>query len=92
MSRCFGAVFGFGTPKKIVFLMCGICGIASADREYAIGENTLYAMRDILSHRGPHDAADYLAPGIALGSRRLAILDLSNRGHMPMTLRMAVTG
>ena len=65
--------------------MCGICGIASADREYAIGESTLYAMRDILSHRGPDDAGHYLAPGIALGSRRLAILDLSNRGHMPMS-------
>jgi asparagine synthase (glutamine-hydrolysing) len=41
-------------------------------------------MRDSLTHRGPDDAGDYVAPGVALGSRRLAILDLSPRGHMPM--------
>ena len=42
-------------------------------------------MRDVLHHRGPDDAGHYLAPGIGLGSRRLAILDLSERGHMPMS-------
>jgi asparagine synthase (glutamine-hydrolysing) len=42
-------------------------------------------MRDSMRHRGPDDAGSYLAPGIALGSRRLAILDLSRRGHMPMS-------
>ena len=41
-------------------------------------------MRDALYHRGPDDAGEYRAPGIALGTRRLAILDLSERGHMPM--------
>jgi len=39
----------------------------------------------MLMHRGPDDAGHYLSPGIALGSRRLAILDLSKRGHMPMS-------
>jgi asparagine synthase (glutamine-hydrolysing) len=42
-------------------------------------------MRDVLTHRGPDDAGQHLAPGVALGSRRLAILDLSERGHMPMS-------
>jgi asparagine synthase (glutamine-hydrolysing) len=65
--------------------MCGICGIVSSDRAYPVPESTLVAMRDILTHRGPDDAGHYLAPGIALGSRRLAILDLSERGHMPMS-------
>jgi asparagine synthase (glutamine-hydrolysing) len=65
--------------------MCGICGIVSADRTYRIEESTLAAMCDSLTHRGPDDAGDYLRPGIALGSRRLAILDLSERGHMPMS-------
>jgi len=65
--------------------MCGICGIALIDREYPIPETEFLAMRDILTHRGPDDAGQYLAPGIALGSRRLAILDLSERGHMPMS-------
>src|SRR5882724_13579567 len=65
--------------------MCGICGIASIDQGYPISESGFLAMRDILTHRGPDDAGHYLAPGIALGSRRLAILDLSERGRMPMS-------
>src|SRR5207253_2749017 len=65
--------------------MCGICGMVSSDRTYPIAESRLLAMRESLIHRGPDDAGQYLAPGIALGSRRLAILDLSERGHMPMS-------
>jgi asparagine synthase (glutamine-hydrolysing) len=65
--------------------MCGICGIVASDHAYPIAESTLLAMRDSLIHRGPDDAGHYLAPGVALGSRRLAILDLSERGHMPMS-------
>jgi asparagine synthase (glutamine-hydrolysing) len=64
--------------------MCGICGIAFGDRTRTASEANLSAMRDILTHRGPDDAGMYIAPGIALGARRLAILDLSARGHMPM--------
>lgn len=41
-------------------------------------------MRDSLRHRGPDDAGSYLAAGVALGSRRLSVIDLSKRGHMPM--------
>ena len=64
--------------------MCGICGIVSRERSEQIDEEILLAMRDALTHRGPDDAGHYMAPGIALGSRRLSILDLSPRGHMPM--------
>ena len=55
-----------------------------------MGENspprhsTLLAMRDAMTHRGPDDAGIRMSPGCALLSRRLAILDLSPRGHMPM--------
>jgi asparagine synthase (glutamine-hydrolysing) len=43
-------------------------------------------MTAALSHRGPDDAGKWLDPqaGIALGHRRLAILDLSRAGHQPM--------
>jgi asparagine synthase (glutamine-hydrolysing) len=43
-------------------------------------------MRDSLQHRGPDDAGLWRSPthGVTLGSRRLAILDLSPRGHQPM--------
>ncbi len=43
-------------------------------------------MRDRLHHRGPDDAGYWLDvhAGIALGHRRLSILDLSSLGHQPM--------
>jgi asparagine synthase (glutamine-hydrolysing) len=64
--------------------MCGINGIVHRDPSHPMYETDLLAMRDVLVHRGPDDAGHYLAPGVGLGSRRLAILDLSERGRMPM--------
>lgn len=65
--------------------MCGICGIVYKDQNHRASQAELVAMRDSLTPRGPDDAGHYLAPGVCLGSRRLAILDLSERGHMPMS-------
>jgi asparagine synthase (glutamine-hydrolysing) len=65
--------------------MCGICGVATRDASAVVETQTLLAMRDSMERRGPDDAGHYIAPGVALGSRRLAIIDLSNRGHMPMS-------
>lgn len=65
--------------------MCGICGLANwGDSE------TLVRMTQVQAHRGPDDAGVWehrLADGalFGLGSRRLAILDLSASGHMPMS-------
>lgn len=39
---------------------------------------------DRLAHRGPDDRGIFMAPGVLLGHRRLAILDLSPAGHQPM--------
>ena len=41
-------------------------------------------MTDVISHRGPDDDGFYVAPGIALGHRRLSIIDVSSHGHQPM--------
>ena len=65
--------------------MCGICGFVSSDLESRIDPGVLLGMRDSLEHRGPDDAGYYLGRGIGLGSRRLSILDLSQRAHMPMS-------
>lgn len=65
--------------------MCGICGIVSRDPSEIVEIAALIAMRDSMERRGPDDAGHYIAPGVALGSRRLAIIDLSDRGHMPMS-------
>lgn len=74
--------------------MCGITGAVWFEPALAIASHTLDAMTDALTHRGPddrgtflqpltHDAAGLL-PGIALGFRRLSIIDLEG-GHQPMT-------
>ena len=64
--------------------MCGICGIVDAYPDGRVDPGVLVRMRDSLAHRGPDDAGVHVAPGVGLGSRRLSILDLSTRGHMPM--------
>jgi asparagine synthase (glutamine-hydrolysing) len=44
-------------------------------------------MTDALSHRGPDDDGHFqdVAAGVALGHRRLSVIDLSPEGHQPMT-------
>jgi asparagine synthase (glutamine-hydrolysing) len=64
--------------------MCGISGLVNwGDRE------TLARMTQVQTHRGPDDSGvwEHRCPDgtyFGLGSRRLAILDLSADGHMPM--------
>lgn len=67
--------------------MCGLTGIlttSSADRDEIVGQCA--HMRDALVHRGPDDSGVWADPanGIALGFRRLSIVDLSSEGHQPM--------
>lgn len=68
--------------------MCGIAaylGAPGGDVEELIG--SVGRMTQALRHRGPDDAGLWADPaaGVALGHRRLAILDLSPAGHQPMT-------
>src|SRR5215210_4075975 len=64
--------------------MCGIVGTASLDR--SPDRDLIVRMRDSLRHRGPDDeGAWWSADGrVALGHRRLAIIDLSPAGRQPM--------
>ena len=41
-------------------------------------------MTDVMTHRGPNDRGTYLATGIALGVRRLSIVDVDG-GHQPVS-------
>jgi asparagine synthase (glutamine-hydrolysing) len=65
--------------------MCGIGGIAWNDRTTHPDEALLLALRDAMRHRGPDDSGIRADQGIGLVSRRLSILDLSERGRMPMS-------
>ena len=64
--------------------MCGICGvvqIGGEPREVLPGV-VLDAMTDSMTHRGPNDRGTWAAPGIAMGVRRLSIVDVEG-GHQP---------
>ena len=67
--------------------MCGIAGIIRLNNAPPIEKELIGGMADVIAHRGPDDAGVYLSPGghAALANRRLAILDLSPAGHMPMS-------
>ncbi|CAN5138036.1 asparagine synthase (glutamine-hydrolyzing) [soil metagenome] len=64
--------------------MCGLAGVFNLDGS-SFSKQHLKEMTDAISHRGP-DAEDYyIEDNIALGHRRLSILDTSSKGNQPMT-------
>jgi len=63
--------------------MCGIVGVYNLNRE-PFSLNHLKKMASVIEHRGPDGEGYYVAENIALGHKRLAILDLSSKGNQPM--------
>jgi asparagine synthase (glutamine-hydrolysing) len=66
--------------------MCGISGWATLDSRAAPPEGAsalLHAMCDHMTHRGPDSEGLMVAHGVALGMRRLAIIDLQT-GEQPV--------
>src|SRR4051812_3378380 len=66
--------------------MCGIAGIWSKDPS-RFDPKTIREMTQTLVHRGPDGDGFYTEPktGLALGHRRLKIIDLSENARQPMT-------
>ncbi|MFW9989367.1 MAG: asparagine synthase (glutamine-hydrolyzing) [Candidatus Odinarchaeota archaeon] len=62
--------------------MCGINGFNWTD------ENLIESMNKSVAHRGPNDQGSFYNNLISLGHTRLAILDLSEKGHQPMGLNL----
>jgi asparagine synthase (glutamine-hydrolysing) len=63
--------------------MCGIAGFVTWADPAAFPEERLRLMCDTIVHRGPDDFGWNINGGVALGIRRLAIIDVSG-GHQPM--------
>ena len=66
--------------------MCGISGIYSFGNK-SVDQNRLAVMTDVLHHRGPDDKGHWVSSNgfVGLGHNRLSIIDLSQKGHQPMT-------
>src|SRR5690349_20853324 len=64
--------------------MCGIAGILNLRRE-PVQEKMLRGMTDCLAHRGPDSDGVFLDQEVALGHRRLSIIDLSSSANQPFT-------
>src|SRR5690242_11492147 len=67
--------------------MCGITGVLQiVSEDDTTLSRSIHGMMDTITHRGPDDSGAWVDPaaGVALGFRRLAILDLSPTGHQPM--------
>jgi len=64
--------------------MCGICGFYDYKTRDRADRHVLDDMLNVIRHRGPDDCGEYLDQDVALGMRRLSIIDLSG-GKQPIS-------
>src|SRR6059058_6647476 len=64
--------------------MCGICGAIQVRGEprRLLEDGVLEHMTNSMTHRGPDDLGTYEAAGVAIGVRRLSVVDVAG-GHQP---------
>jgi asparagine synthase (glutamine-hydrolysing) len=63
--------------------MCGIVGIWDSRGTRPFDRQVLVRMNESQHHRGPDETGTHLAPGVALGHKRLSIIDLAT-GQQPL--------
>src|SRR5215475_3205229 len=65
--------------------MCGIVGMSGPElMENAAARDQIARMLGVIEHRGPDDEGHYIELGIAMGMRRLSIIDLVT-GRQPIS-------
>jgi hypothetical protein len=64
--------------------MCGIAGCLALALEADPDQSWVATATQRISHRGPDDEGFFADHDVALGYKRLAIIDLSEAGHQPM--------
>lgn len=64
--------------------MCAICGIVYFERDRNVDADVVRSMMTCMQHRGPDDEGMYLNGCVALGHRRLSIIDLQT-GKQPIS-------
>jgi asparagine synthase (glutamine-hydrolysing) len=63
--------------------VCGIVGIVHLDRQRPAAREVLVRMTSVLAHRGPDGEGYFVSGPVALGHRRLAVIDLAG-GRQPI--------
>jgi asparagine synthase (glutamine-hydrolysing) len=63
--------------------MCGIAGLIGGDYSRESAEQLIDRMCQVIRHRGPDDQGTWVGDGVALGMRRLSIIDLAG-GQQPI--------
>ena len=66
--------------------MCGISGIVNLNGSLVQAEE-IEKINDLIKHRGPDDEGYFFEKNLAFGHRRLAIIDLTDAGHQPMSFK-----
>lgn len=61
-----------------------MCGIVGFTNKISYPERVLGEMMDLIKHRGPDASGKYIDDSIALGHRRLSIIDISSQGDQPI--------
>ena len=69
--------------------MCGITGIFSIKKLSNL-ENRILAMNNSILHRGPDAGSFFIDNNLALGHRRLSIIDTSVNANQPMSSRSKI--
>ncbi len=64
--------------------MCGIAGAFDLTGRREFPEERLLLMTGAMAHRGPNDEYVHREPGVALGIRRLSVIDVAN-GRQPLS-------
>lgn len=64
--------------------MCGIAGYIDKSGKYKTSRELLKKMTDTMIHRGPDAEGQWIDKEVALGHRRLSIIDLDDKSNQPM--------
>lgn len=63
--------------------MCGVAGFLNQNSSSEENQNNLVKMLNAINHRGPDGSGVFTDGPLYLGHKRLAIIDLSNKGLQP---------
>lgn len=75
-------ITGCSAIHGVTINMCGILGMVGAIKD--VSQDTFQSALNAIAHRGPDAQATWRTDSACLGHRRLAIIDLSERGTQPM--------